>query len=406
MSNELCYTGQRMSNKENVFMESNYSELTVYNGEKPYIFISYAHRDSRRVLPAIKALQEQGYRIWFDQGIEAGTEWSNSIAAHLRDCSTFVIFVSENSMSSENCLDEVAYAKTHQKPSLMIYLEENVKLPQGIDMQTSRFQRLYINRQHSLDGFARKVNESPMFESCREQPIDVEMKNMHEIPQVPITPSTGDNIQKKGINIKIVLCFVIPIIIIIVGVVSFVLINNNSNNNNDGTGGKKETTVMGLWKTEVSDTLMEEFNSSFGIEVETNLFFDINFSETGIMSVCINKDSFENYMMEAALNSYASILEENGMSEEEFYYTKEQFVQEVRSYIEESIDVDSPLCELNYAFEGEKLWIYDTSDFVTNPDNCLEVSYGFGGIEINSNENSFVHEDILDLLPMNLKRVG
>lgn len=148
-------------------MDQRFAHLKVYNGKEPYIFVSYAHKDSDRVLPAIEALQHAGYRIWFDLGIEAGTEWSNNIAAHLRDCATFIVFVTANSMASENCLDEIAYAKNHQKPSLMIFLEENVTLPEGIDMQTARFQRLYMNRHQSVDTFVTKFHEATMFAACR-----------------------------------------------------------------------------------------------------------------------------------------------------------------------------------------------------------------------------------------------
>ena len=65
---------------------SDFSHMKAYNGSKPYIFISYAHADSSRVLPVVEAMQNQGFRIWFDMGIEAGTEWSNNIAKHLRIC--------------------------------------------------------------------------------------------------------------------------------------------------------------------------------------------------------------------------------------------------------------------------------------------------------------------------------
>lgn len=41
--------------------------------EKPYVFISYAHANSDRVLPIIRAMQESGISIWFDEGIVAGS---------------------------------------------------------------------------------------------------------------------------------------------------------------------------------------------------------------------------------------------------------------------------------------------------------------------------------------------
>ena len=145
-----------------------YSRLTTYDRDKPYIFVSYAHKDSETVVPIIRALQEHGYRIWFDLGIEAGTEWSNNIAAHLKGCAAFVVFASRNCVQSENCLDEIAFAKAHQKPSLMIFLEDNVALPEGTEMQTARFQRMFRTRHHTHETFIQKICEATMLDCCRE----------------------------------------------------------------------------------------------------------------------------------------------------------------------------------------------------------------------------------------------
>lgn len=146
--------------------------VPAYQGELPYIFISYAHKDADAVLPALAAMQKKGFRLWFDLGIEAGTEWSNNIAAHLRDCSVFVAFVSHNSAKSENCLDEIAFAKSHQKPSLMIFLEEEVVLPEGTEMQTARFQRMFLSRQGNLEEFTENLLKSPMFAPSLEERDD------------------------------------------------------------------------------------------------------------------------------------------------------------------------------------------------------------------------------------------
>ena len=44
-----------------------------YKGDRPFLFISYAHKDSERVLPIIRRLMAQGYRVWYDAGIDPGT---------------------------------------------------------------------------------------------------------------------------------------------------------------------------------------------------------------------------------------------------------------------------------------------------------------------------------------------
>lgn len=48
--------------------------MPAYKGKEKYIFVSYAHKDSAKVLPIIENMQHAGYRIWYDTGIKAGTE--------------------------------------------------------------------------------------------------------------------------------------------------------------------------------------------------------------------------------------------------------------------------------------------------------------------------------------------
>ena len=45
----------------------------IYNGDDPYIFISYSHRDTELVWPILLQMQRDGYRFWYDDGIEAGS---------------------------------------------------------------------------------------------------------------------------------------------------------------------------------------------------------------------------------------------------------------------------------------------------------------------------------------------
>ena len=44
--------------------------MIAYEGNENYIFVSYAHKDSDRVIPIIEELDAAGFRIWYDSGIE------------------------------------------------------------------------------------------------------------------------------------------------------------------------------------------------------------------------------------------------------------------------------------------------------------------------------------------------
>lgn len=47
------------------------------------IFISYKKEDAGRVIRVVEALRAEGFEVWWDHGIRAGSEWDKSIHEHL-----------------------------------------------------------------------------------------------------------------------------------------------------------------------------------------------------------------------------------------------------------------------------------------------------------------------------------
>ena len=76
--------------------------VPAYEGKKPYLFVSYAHLDSAKVLPVVNKLFDKKYRVWYDEGIAPGSEWPKNIADHLSGAEAVIVFVSENSLVSPN----------------------------------------------------------------------------------------------------------------------------------------------------------------------------------------------------------------------------------------------------------------------------------------------------------------
>ena len=82
--------------------------IPAYEGREPYIFVSYAHKNSDSVMPVIESLFADKYRVWYDEGIAPGSEWPKNIEDHLREAAAVLVFVSEESLASPNCENEVA----------------------------------------------------------------------------------------------------------------------------------------------------------------------------------------------------------------------------------------------------------------------------------------------------------
>lgn len=96
----------------------------AYRGNEPYIFISYAHADADTVFPIIKQFYDQGYHIWYDEGIAPGNEWTNEIADALEGAAVFLVFLTPDSEKSINVRDEINFAINDNKPFLGIHLKE------------------------------------------------------------------------------------------------------------------------------------------------------------------------------------------------------------------------------------------------------------------------------------------
>lgn len=137
--------------------ETNLPRVTPYRGEEPYIFISYSHKDSDRVLPVLAELTARGYRVWYDEGIDPGTEWDAMIATQLMNCAYFIPFITKNYLASENCMDELHLAREESLPRFLVYLED-VALPPAQRMRLGRIQNIhkytYQNEEEFYDKFA------------------------------------------------------------------------------------------------------------------------------------------------------------------------------------------------------------------------------------------------------------
>lgn len=138
----------------------------AYTGKKPYIFVSYAHKDSGRVWPIIARLQKDGFRVWYDEGIEPGVEWADDIDRHLCGCGYFLVFLTRAYLASDNCKDELNRScDVNIENRLLIYLE-NVKLEGGMALRNSRQQAIFWGEQASEDGSFAKLYSAKNIESC------------------------------------------------------------------------------------------------------------------------------------------------------------------------------------------------------------------------------------------------
>lgn len=137
-----------------------------YEGKEPYIFISYCHKDRAFVFPIIENLARDGYRVWYDEGIDPGSEWPEIIASHLNNCTVCVAFISENSLNSHNCRREINFALLKNKKFISVILE-HVKMSPGMEMQISAYQSIFKYKLSSESEFYAKLYAAETLKDCK-----------------------------------------------------------------------------------------------------------------------------------------------------------------------------------------------------------------------------------------------
>jgi len=157
---------------------------TAYEGAEPYIFVSYAHKNSDDVLRILSAMQENGFRLWFDQGIEAGTEWPEYIEEHLVGCERVLVFLSNAAVASVNCRNEINLALALKKEVLIVYLEETT-LRHGLLLQLSSVQALFSYRHANESSFYKELFAARLLSACKDGTVapKTTLKKTDVLPQ-------------------------------------------------------------------------------------------------------------------------------------------------------------------------------------------------------------------------------
>ena len=93
--------------------------------EKPYVFISYSHKDRERILRIITTLYESGWKIWYDEGLTIGDRYDETLERHVRNCAAFLLFITEHSPESKYIIEnEIPWAIRYGKPIIKCILDE------------------------------------------------------------------------------------------------------------------------------------------------------------------------------------------------------------------------------------------------------------------------------------------
>ena len=209
------------------------------------IFFSYSRSDAEFAQKLAKDLQAEGYSIWIDQiSVEPGTRWDSEVEKALESSDVFLVVLSPDAVSSENVMDEFAFALEENKKIVPV-LHRDCKIP------------LRLRRLHYIDftgdymsGLA-QLNKSLSSEKSLE---DMEQEFIS-------TPKKSSQNQSRSLKYLLV-----PVLLLIFSVGIYIVIKRepdpNINENGQRTGINIPT---GTWEGSTRSNLGTPYTTKLNI---------------------------------------------------------------------------------------------------------------------------------------------
>lgn len=159
-----------------------------YEGQEPYLFLSYCHANEAELYPLFEQLSLEGFRVWYDDGNHGGDDWLVNIENHVENCRAMIAFISEASGMSHNCRAEVVYATQLKKTILPIHID-NAMLPKGLRMQLSSMHSLKRSDFATDKALMTKMLETEAVKACHTgKPIPLRTDDGSQKKSAPVDP--------------------------------------------------------------------------------------------------------------------------------------------------------------------------------------------------------------------------
>ena len=134
--------------------------------KKNYIFLSYSHENRDIVNTIANRIENDDYCVWYDNGINPGSEWAEDIAVHIEKAKVFIAFITKEYLQSENCKDELSYARENNLVILLVFLMENLEISGGMKLRNHRRQQLFYYKYSDKNDFYSKLYSSDGINLC------------------------------------------------------------------------------------------------------------------------------------------------------------------------------------------------------------------------------------------------
>lgn len=165
-----------------------------------YYFVSYSHKDYKTVFADILRLEELGINIWYDNEMHIGENWREIAQLYISkfQCSGVIFYLTENSISSPACNQEVEYVLTHNKNFLSINKPlDGCSVQSGYSMLKELQKRGLKCEQSLLDNFEKAFSDEVLYlginESIERKAYQISSIQREELLELDVVRSWSTN---------------------------------------------------------------------------------------------------------------------------------------------------------------------------------------------------------------------
>ena len=173
----------KIINDSNSFVELNKDVLPKVHKED-YYFVSYSHKDYKKVIIDILLLQEQGINIWYDSDMHIGENWEEIAENYISkfQCKGIIFYLSENSIMSEACNKEVEYVLENNKQyfSINIPLNDDNQTLSGQSMLEHLKRKGHKVSQRKINLFKKAFSDKILYLSIND-PLESKIEKIEKL---------------------------------------------------------------------------------------------------------------------------------------------------------------------------------------------------------------------------------
>ncbi|MBQ5969759.1 MAG: TIR domain-containing protein [Clostridia bacterium] len=144
----------------------NTSNNPSFDEAQAYIFASFSSNDRAVVAPILAAMEQDGYRVWYDTGAPDENAWPQDTAQHLSNSAAVLSFVTQNALTDPLCIRDVNFALMCKKTMVSVFMEP-VNMPIGMQMQLSAAKSIYRYMSRSEHEFFENLYRIQEIEMCK-----------------------------------------------------------------------------------------------------------------------------------------------------------------------------------------------------------------------------------------------